>query len=269
MADKETASTVVDTLEEVLGHPLRRSSDIKTMTDLSGTVGRLEQSIENTNVALRDFANRTNHSIDRLTRNMEDMGKTQLLGKQTNWGQIASWAGVFVVLLGLVVYQPLQELRSGWSAHEHDGHPESVITRIQNNEQRFADIMDNLQKQITLLENVDRERMSSLTRRVEEGEKWILGHQESSPREHAIYATKIEHLEQEVLLLRQEHSKLLEQSVSDKERILDLEREAYSGAAYRAGRPVKPTNHNHSHTDSPWNSPWNSKTIPPLDSTKQ
>jgi len=118
-------------MEEAAGHPLRRETDIKTTNELSVTVGRLESSLANTNIAFRDFTQRTEHNIDRLAKSIDDLGKTQLLGKQTNWGMIASWAAVLVILLGLVVYQPLQELRVGISTHQEDGHPESVLSKLE------------------------------------------------------------------------------------------------------------------------------------------
>ncbi len=177
-------------MEEMVGHPLRRSTDVKNFNDMSVTVGRLEQSIENTNIALRDFAGRTNQNIDRLTKNIEELTRNQFLGRQTNWGMIASWAAVLVLLLGLVVYQPLQELRQGINHHKQDGHPASVISRV-----------------LELHKATDAE--------VHELEDW--------KKQMDVW-----------VLEKQGTIKGME------ERILDLEREMYSGATYRAGRPIKP-----------------------------
>ena len=177
-------------MEEMVGHPLRRSTDVKNFNDMSVTVGRLEQSIENTNIALRDFAGRTNQNIDRLTRSIEELTRNQLLGKQTNWGMIASWAAVLVLLLGLVVYQPLQELRTGINMHKQDGHPTSVLQRVEERHKAHSAEMDEYE--------VWQEKIDA----------WVLEKE-----------GKIKGME---------------------ERVLDLEREAYPGAAYRAGRPIKP-----------------------------
>ncbi len=193
-------------LEEMAGHPLRRSTDVKSFNDISLTVGRLEQSIENTSLALRDHAQQTNAiidrlteqtnaNIDRLTRSVEELTRNQLLGKQTNWGMIASWAAVLVLLLGLVVYQPLQELRTGINAHKQDGHPTSVLQRVDESLKAHYAEMEEYEVWQTRID------------------AWILEKE-----------GKIKGME---------------------ERVLDLEREAYPGAAYRAGRPIKPANPEH------------------------
>ncbi len=240
MADDHiNKSDVTEALEEALGHPLRRASDSRTL-DLHANVGRLEQSIQSTNSALRDFAAQTNSSIDRLTRSFEEVNKSVLQGRQTNWGMIASWAGVLILLLGLVVYQPLQEIRSGINEHTEDGHPESVINRIHNNEKRFADILSGFQRELTLLENSDKERHSKSEQRIYEAEQWINDHREESPSQHAIHDTRLDNLQKEIDMLRAEHKNHSSDNVSLQERILDIEREIYSGASYRSGRPIKP-----------------------------
>lgn len=229
-----------DQMEEMAGHPLRRSGDPKNFNDMSVAVGRLEQSIQNTNISLRDHAARTNNNIDRLTKGIEELTRNQFLGKQTNWGMIASWAAVLILLLGLVVYQPLQEIRTGITDHKEDGHPTSVLTRIANNERRFTDIAEHLQREVTLLEKADKERRVELTSRLKETEDWILEHNSISPKEHAVLFEKTAVMKEEVATLRLSTGSHDIDIVSLEERILDIEREIYAGAAYRSGRPIKP-----------------------------
>ena len=224
-------------IESMVGHPLRRAGDLKT-NELSVTVGRLESSLESTNVALRDFASRTEHNIDRLTRSIEDLSKNQFMGKQTNWGMIASWAGVMVLLLGLVVYQPLQELRAGISTHKHDGHPHSVINKIEKTEESFNEVTSAIQREIQILEAADKARTESLTVWKSKIDELVLERQGTI----AEFNTKIEALERDHSHMDREVDELSKQSTSYGERLLDVEREIYSGAAYRSGRPIKPNN---------------------------
>jgi len=237
-------------LERQVGHPLRRDGDIK-LGDLPVTVGRLEQAIASTNLTLRDLASRTSEDmrdlasrtsedISRLTKSIEEITKNQFLGKQTNWGMIASWAAVLVLLLGLVVYQPLQEIRTGIHDHKQDGHPTSVISRIENNEQRFVDIISRLQREVTLLEQADKERRTQLHTRLKETEDWILEHNSVSPKEHAILRTRLDALKERmdnISTSMNDHDKFIS---AERERMLNVEREIYTGATYRSGRPIKP-----------------------------
>ena len=240
MADEKEIHMTGEALEEMVGHPLRRSNDIKSIGDITVSVGRLEQSIESTNSALRDFANRTTNDVDRLTKSIEELTRNQLLGKQTNWGMIASWVGVMILLLGLVVYQPLQELRVGINNHKSDGHPSSVIARVENNENRFNDIATRIQREVELLEAADKARHQENTSRIKGVEDWVLEHQSVSPKEHAVLSERIannkERLDRETPMIR-EHDIQIN---SLEERILDIEREIYTDAAYRSGRPIKP-----------------------------
>lgn len=232
--------TSQEELERQVGHPLRRSTDMKSMDDVSVTIGRLEQSIESTNVALRDFAGRTSDDISRLSKNIEELTKNQFLGKQTNWGMIASWAAVLVLLLGLVVYQPLQEIRGSIGDHKQDGHPHSVINRIENNEERFVDITTRLQHEIKLLEQADNERTIELKRRIKETEDWVLQHQSESPTAHARFEERIKALKERVDRMTPAMHKYEQAMTQMEERTLNLEREVFAGATYRSGRPTKP-----------------------------
>lgn len=230
-----------DRLEDMAGHPLRRSGDPKSFNDMSVQVGRLEESIQSTNLALRDFAGRTSGDISRLTESIQEINKNQLLGKQTNWGMIASWVGVLVLLLGLVVYQPLQEIRSGIFNHKADGHPHSVLNRIANNEERFVDITSRMQREIELLEEADKARHLANLEQIKHADEWILDHQSISSKKHAILSTKVENLKEDVDRFMPAMGGHEKDIVSLRERILDIEREIYAGATYRSGRPIKPS----------------------------
>lgn len=225
-------------LEEMVGHPLRRHDDSKTL-DLHSNIGRLEQSITSTNEQLRDFAARTNANIDRLTKYFEDVNKSILQSKQTNWGMIASWVGVLVLLLGLVVYQPLQEIRTNIVSHTEDGHPASVITKIEHNVDKFSGIAERLQHEIELLEATDQRREEKTSKRINDLEKWSQEVLAKYPADHAIFKTKLEMIVNEIEKLRTNSAASAKSDVSFKERILDIEREIYTGAHYRAGRPIK------------------------------
>jgi lysyl-tRNA synthetase class I len=168
------------------------------------------------------------------------MNSNILQGKQTNWGMIASWVGVLILLLGLVVYQPLQELRTGIGSHVEDGHPHSVIERIENNETRFIEIMTRMQRELELLEDADKERHVKIEDRMKSAETWINDHRQESPSKHSVHDTRLNTLTAEIDKLRESKESLYKSNVSLEERILDIEREIYAGASYRSGRPTKP-----------------------------
>ena len=223
----DATDRIADTLEEAVGHPLRRSTDNHTLTDLSITVGKLEESVIS-----------TNRNIDKLTRNMEELSKNQFLGKQTNWGMIASWVSVLVLLLGLVVYQPLQEVRNAIISHRADGHPTSVIKQIDAVRTNLTDTAARLQREILLLEQADKDRTAAAAVRLHDLEGAVAGLREVTPE----FRTRIEKLQDEVKHLTSEADGNSATITSLKERVLDIEREIYSGAAYRSGRPIKPQN---------------------------
>ena len=48
-------------------------------------------------------------SVDRLSEAFTQSQARQTESSKTNWGVIASWASVLIILLGLVIYQPMRE----------------------------------------------------------------------------------------------------------------------------------------------------------------
>lgn len=106
-------------LEEVVGHQLRRDGDITSYAQLALNSKRLE-----------DFIMTSEKKFDRLEDRLTRSEKERLEAKQTNWGVLVSAAGVAVILLGLIVYQPLQEVRGLISEHTRDGHPLTVIEKV-------------------------------------------------------------------------------------------------------------------------------------------
>ena len=152
------------------------------MEELSALDKRVA-AMENNHIAIqkditaltRDVASLTTN-VKTITDSLKSIATASQVNARTNWGVIASWAGVVVVLVGLVVYEPLRNLAHGHSEHVRDGHPVSVIDKI-----------DAITGRVVIIEN------------------WKDTNADSDAR--------------------------------TEERLLNIEREVFSGTSYRSGRP--------------------------------
>lgn len=119
---------------------------------------------------------------------VKTLAANQAATARTNWNGVIAGLVAFIMVIGLVVYEPLHELRTSLGHHLGDGHPNSVVSRI----------------------SLDAERNR-------------IRHENIS----ATFDAKQRQLE-----------KILVTNKGTEERLLAIEREVYSDAQYRAGRPT-------------------------------
>ena len=115
--------------------------------------------IERNHIALqRDVQNLTANvasiatSVKGMEASIEKMSERQLSSARTNWSNLASWAAVGMLVLGLVVYEPLRGLQTAVSEHLMDGHPESVLIRLEADEKKLEERLNRKQEQLLIIE---------------------------------------------------------------------------------------------------------------------
>jgi len=91
-------------------------------------------------------------SLKGMEHAIETMADRQITGGKTNWANLAAWAGVLIIVLGLVVYKPLENLSTEVYTHLRDGHPESVISKILADETKLEERLDRKQFQLEKIE---------------------------------------------------------------------------------------------------------------------
>ena len=158
--------------------------------NIDSRVTALETAVENVTNQLSGLSTRLDEKFSKLDGTLSRLYSRQEESTKTNWGTLAAWAGVILIIAGLVIYQPLTEMRMGFFDHARDGHPTTVKERV--------DLVNGM---------------------------------------HEFRLEKLEYWKTQSELWMEKHG---EKNAKFEERILDIEREIYSGAAYRAGRPIKP-----------------------------
>jgi len=115
---------------------LERRSDDSKHARHEARLDRLEGVVEGiaTNQA------RLESSITNMSSNIDRLIDTVTQNSRTNWGNYAAWSGVILIVAGLVVYQPLTAVEENLAEHIKDGHPHTVIQRVE-------DLEDNAIKQ--------------------------------------------------------------------------------------------------------------------------
>ena len=127
-------------------------------------------------------------SVKSLTGAISTIAQNQTSSLKTNWSVIFAGLGLVVLVAGLVIYEPLNSLQEYHRSHIKDGHPKSVLDKIQADEAKLESRLDRKQIQLIDIEK----RLDQISQTQE----------------------------------------------STKERMLGIERDIYTHASYRAGRPV-------------------------------
>lgn len=147
---------------------LSLAKDVTSLaTDLSGIM----QAVKSQSISIGQLADNQQRSM------------------RTDWPVVVSSVGVVVLIAGLVLYEPLRSMREVVFGHLGDGHPDSVIQRI--------DVLDKLVSE-------ESQVRAALALRFED---------------------RLDHIDLEDTGLA--------------ERVLNVEREIFTGSQYRSGRPVR------------------------------
>ncbi len=220
---------------------LEDPKDVASFHHLIQQVGRLEVSIEN-----------TNKSVAALADSVRTVTQRQIDGSKPNWSMLAVIATVAIAVgAGLFAYinQPVSQMRSTQHAytqdyldHVRDGHPDSVKERVSENREHIAHTDNRLKREMQLLNDSQNQRIDALSEWREKIDKWVLDH---ATKDIGKGSTRDERIKQLEEWKRSADLSIKQRTVDtarQQERILDIEREIYSGAAYRSGRPIKPAN---------------------------
>lgn len=126
-------------VEKLIGHELRRDGDISTFAELAVNSRRLE-----------DFIMASEKKFERLEQHIVASDKERLESRQTNWGVLLSGVTVIILVLGLIVYQPLQEVRHLIAEHTKDGHPSTVVEKVNTVDEKVAILRDSLKTEVQI-----------------------------------------------------------------------------------------------------------------------
>lgn len=69
-------------------------------------------------------------SANSMVTTVENIARAQSTASTTNWATLAAWSAVFIILMGLIVWEPMRSMREAFNTHISDGHPRSVLDRM-------------------------------------------------------------------------------------------------------------------------------------------
>lgn len=81
-------------------------------------------------------------ATDNLVQSVRVVADNQTINTRTNWGVVLTGLVVFVMIMGLVVYEPMGMLTTDVSGHLKDGHPTSVIDKVDASTLRIESRLD-------------------------------------------------------------------------------------------------------------------------------
>lgn len=236
------------------------------ISDIEGKVGRLEAAVENTQSSIKSLAentekqitslaNTTEHQIERLASSINKMSEHQFSSQRTNWSQIWSAAAVVIVLfsslIGGFVLSPqhkmsnqLESIENVLAKHKSDGHPNTVISRIEEVRNDFNNMRGDLRLEISTINDAHNIRINTLSSilqdtktevksEIDKFNNWKNNWVALSLPARSSLITKVEHLEG----IYTEYSDLTKSVQSHEDRLITLEREAFPNAKYRKGKP--------------------------------
>lgn len=235
----------------------RRATDTHYATlssRMDGIENTLHTFIKSTDRQIATLDNEVKDGNRHILDKIDKLTSTQSSFQRTNWSNIATWAGVLVVVMGLVVYQPMQEMRAHVRDHTTDGHPVHVIEQIKTveetwkaqqrvNERRFTEVDgeldeldDMLQREMRLLDDNIESKLNSLDDVLQREMRQLDEIRDAETKRVADRQSRFQEWKDRVdrWMLTQE----AEQAASE-ERLLGLERDRYTGASYRSGRPLR------------------------------
>ena len=122
------------------------------LTRIEGVIGSLTSDVASLAASVKSLTDNTNLAIKKLSEEINTVANRQVENTKVNWGWFISGLTALVMILGLVVYQPLQEMRDVTLEHIRDGHPSS------------------LEREMRLLDKHSREKIKELIKECENAE---------------------------------------------------------------------------------------------------
>jgi len=134
-------------------------------------------------VRLEQVAENLASSISKLTTDVGALAQLMRESNKTNWGVMATWAGVFLMLVVALgngyIGQPLAALTrqnaaitAAFTAHISDGHPTTVLEKVQDNTKKIAHYDLIMRREIELRQIKRDVQLTTVMNEITDIKKW-------------------------------------------------------------------------------------------------
>jgi len=134
-------------------------------------------------VRLEQVAENLAGSISKLTTDVGALAQLMRESTKTNWGVMATWAGVFLMLVVALgngyIGQPLSALAKqndaitiSFTEHISDGHPTTVLEKVVDNTKKMAHYDLIMRREINLRQARREVQLATVMNEIKDIKKW-------------------------------------------------------------------------------------------------